>query len=166
MSEPKRRPSKRGPAKRAAGAARSSKPKAKTAQGAKGKGRGRTPVDPASVRLAPGKGSVGRGGDPGGHYWHIYAGEARAGYVYINVIDEAPFGKHASIQIHINQAQRGRGIGRLAYRAASEQSGHDRIIAHMRKSNVASQRAAAAAGFEVVEDPAIAQLAMAWRRGR
>jgi RimJ/RimL family protein N-acetyltransferase len=71
---------------------------------------------------------------------------------------------HASIQIHVNQAQRGRGIGRIAYREACEQSGHDRIIAHMRKSNVASQRAAAAAGFEVVEDPAIAQLAMAWRR--
>lgn len=123
-------------------------------------------VDPTTIRLMPGKGSAGRGGEPGGHYWHIYAGEIRAGYVYINLIDEAPFGKHASIQIHINQAQRGRGIGRIAYLTACNESSHNLIVAHMRKSNVASQRAAAAAGFEIVEDPTIAQLAMAWRRER
>lgn len=122
------------------------------------------PVEPAQVRLVAGKGSAQRGGGPGGHYWHIYLGEKRAGYVYINVIDEPPFGKHASIQIHINQGFRGRGIGRVAYRLACEQSHHDVVIAHMRKSNVASQRAAAAAGFKFVNEPAISQIAMQWTR--
>ena len=165
MSKPKRKPSKRSTGKKAMGAS-SPKPKSRESavQGPKTEGRGRTPIDAASVGLIPGKGSAGRGGDSGGHYWHIHAGEARAGYVYINIIDEPPFGKHPLIQIHINQSSRGRGIGRIAYRAACEASGHDMIIVHMRKSNVASQRAAAAAGFEVVDDPAIAQLAMAWRR--
>lgn len=124
----------------------------------------RTPVDPATVRIEAGKGSAGRGSGPGGHYWHIYVGETRVGYVYINVLDEPPFGKHASIQIHINQTQRGRGIGSVAYRLACEQSRHDEVIATMRKSNTASQRAAAHAGFQVIEDAEITQLAMRWRR--
>jgi RimJ/RimL family protein N-acetyltransferase len=82
--------------------------------------------------------------------------------VYINVIEEAPFAQHASIQIHINQMHRGRGVGKIAYRLACEQSGHDTVVAHMRKSNVPSQRAAAAAGFVLVDDPTITQLAMRW----
>lgn len=122
------------------------------------------PVDPTTIRLVSGKGGTGRGGGPGGHYWHIYASETRAGYVYINVIEEEPFGEHASIQIQVNKALHGRGIGKVAYRLACEQSGHDVIIAHMRKNNVPSQKAAAAAGFVVVDDPAITQLAMRWTR--
>lgn len=124
------------------------------------------PVDPNTIRLVAGKGSPVRGGGPYGHYWHIYTGERRAGYVYINLIDEPPFGKHASIQIYINQALRGRGIGKVAYRLACEQSQHDVVIAHMRKNNIASQRAAAAAGFVVVNDPRLSQLAMRWTRPR
>ena len=89
MSTPKRNSSKRTSVKKAAGA---SSPKTKrrelTTQGIKAKGRGGTPVDAASVRLIQGKGSPSRGGDPGGRYWHIHVGEARAGYVYINIIDE------------------------------------------------------------------------------
>ena len=123
-------------------------------------------VDPASVRLEPGKGSAGRGSGQDAHYWHIHLDETRVGHIYINVLDEAPFGKHASIQIHINQTHRGRGIGSVAYRLACEQSGHDVVIATMRKSNLASQRAAAQAGFKVVEDMKIPQLAMRWTRSQ
>jgi RimJ/RimL family protein N-acetyltransferase len=94
----------------------------------------------------------------------VYAADKRAGYVYINVIDEPPFGRHPSIQIHINQSLRGRGIGKVAYRLACEQSRHDVVIAHMRKNNTASQRAAAAAGFVIVNDTTITQLAMRWSR--
>jgi len=122
------------------------------------------PVNPEDVHLRRGKGSKSRGGDPGGAYWHIYVGEQRAGYVYINVIDEPPFGQHASLQIHVNARQRGRHIGRIAYRQACEQSEHNEVIAHMRKSNIASRRAAEAAGFQRVEDSSIPQLAMSWQR--
>jgi hypothetical protein len=123
-------------------------------------------VDPAIMRLEAGKGSADRGGGPGGHYWHIHLGETRVGHVYINMLDEAPFGEHASIQIHINQTHRGRGIGSVAYRLACEQSGNDEVIATMRKSNLASQRAAAQAGFKVIEDMKIPQLAMRWTRSQ
>ena len=125
----------------------------------------RKPVSPDQVRLEEGKGSRGRGGGPGGHYWHIYVGDTRVGNVYVNVIDEPPVGKHASIQIQINKAQQGRGIGKVAYRLASEESGHDTVYAHMRKSNIASRKAAAAAGYEVVDDDRVRQLLMRWRRG-
>ncbi len=124
----------------------------------------REPVSPDEVRLERGKGSRGRGSGPGGSYWHIYAGDKRVGNVNVNVIDEEPVGEHASIQIQINKADQGRGIGKLAYRLACEQSAHDTIYAHMRKSNIASRKAAAAAGFEVVDDERVRQLLMRWSR--
>ena len=127
-------------------------------------GAARPPIEPSTIRLVAGKGSPDRGGGPGGHYWHVYTGNTRAGHVYINVIDEEPFGKHASIQIQVNKSLQGRGVGKVAYRMACEQSRHDIVFAHMRKSNIASQKAAAAAGFVVVNDPAVSQLAMRWNR--
>jgi hypothetical protein len=124
----------------------------------------REPIAPSAVRLEAGRGSKDRGAGPGGHYWHIYCNDVRAGHVYINVIDQPPTGTHASLQIHINAAQQGRGIGSTAYRLAAEASSHNTIYAHMRKSNTPSRRAAEKAGFTVVEDPAISQLLMMWRR--
>ncbi len=121
-------------------------------------------VSPDAVELLPGKGAKGRGGGPGGAYWHIHADGKRAGNVYINVIDEPPLGRHASIQIQLNKDQQGKGIGSVAYRLASEQSEHDEVYAHMAKKNIASRKAAAAAGYEVVEDERVRQLLMRWRR--
>jgi len=119
-------------------------------------------VDPSTVRLERGHGSKGRGDGPGATYWHIYVGDMRAGHVYINVVDDASIGTHASIQIQINKALQRRGIGKVAYQLAAEQSGYDTVYAHMRKSNIGSRRAAEAAGFEVVDDPLERQLLMRW----
>jgi len=124
----------------------------------------RPAVEPADVRLERGPGGSGRGGGPGGAYWHIYVGVARAGNVYINVIDEPPLGEHASIQIQINKSWQGRGVGRIVYSFACEASDHNRIYAHMRKSNIASRKAAEHAGFVVVDRVAIRQLLMVWTR--
>jgi RimJ/RimL family protein N-acetyltransferase len=121
-------------------------------------------VDPASIHLKRGKGSSGRGGGPGGKYWHIHVGDERVGNVYVNVIDEPPLGEHVSLQIQINKARQGEGIGKIAYRLASEDSGHDVVYAHMSKKNVASRKAAEAAGYEVVDDDRVRQLLMRWSR--
>jgi len=121
-------------------------------------------VEPESVRLVRGRGTAARGGGAGGAYWHIYVGEQRAGFVFINVIDLAPFGAHASINIQVNRAWQGRGIGSIAYRSACSSSEHDVVLAHMRKSNVASRRAALRAGFAEVEGDAGSQLTMCWSR--
>ncbi|MCU1485588.1 MAG: hypothetical protein JWN67_2334 [Actinomycetia bacterium] len=91
------------------------------------------------------------------------ADDTRVGHVYINVIDQPGLGEHASIQIHLNKTEHGRGIGTIAYSLAVQDSGHDTVYAEMRKSNVASRRAAEKAGFEVVDDPARKQLLMVWR---
>lgn len=124
----------------------------------------RPPVDPDDVRLEKGIGSAGRGSGPGGGFWHIYVGTTRAGAVYINVIDEPPLGIHASIQIQVNQNFQGRGIGRIAYKLASVASEHNTIYAHMRKSNLASRKAAEYAGYVVADDVSIPQLIMIWKR--
>lgn len=123
------------------------------------------PVPADTVALVAGKGSKSSGGGPGGSYWHIHVGEQRAGKIFINVIDESPLGQHASIQIFLNQRSQGRRIGRVAYRLACEACGHDTVYAHMRKSNVASRRAAEEAGFVADETPGHTQLVMVWRRG-
>lgn len=121
-------------------------------------------IDTPEVYLLQGKGSKGKGGDKRGHYWHVYINDVRAGFVFINWIDKKPFGEHASIQIKVNARFQNRGIGRLAYRLACEESQYDTVLAHMRKSNIASKKAAEAAGFQVITDPEILQLVMVWSR--
>ncbi|HEX3651876.1 MAG TPA: GNAT family N-acetyltransferase [Rhizomicrobium sp.] len=125
---------------------------------------GREPVPAEQIELIPIKGTEGKGGGPGGERWNIQAAGARAGVVYINVIDEAPIGRHASLQIYLNEASQGRRIGRIAYRKAAEASQHNEIYAHMRKSNIASRRAAEEAGFKDVTPPSVSQLILKWSR--
>lgn len=105
------------------------------------------PVDADDVTLTRMKGTPDRGGGPGGEAWRIDVQRKRAGITFINMINEPPIGRHASIQIFLNVASQGRHIGRIAYRKACEASVHDLIYAHMRKTNLASRRAAEEAGF-------------------
>jgi RimJ/RimL family protein N-acetyltransferase len=121
-------------------------------------------LDPRKIHLVQGKGTKGKGGDAGGYYWHIHVDETRAGFVFINWIDEEPIGEHASIQIKVNKNLQNRGIGRVAYQLACEESHYDTVYAHMRKSNVASRKAAENAGFKVLENDKIPQLVMFWNR--
>ncbi|HEV2746370.1 MAG TPA: GNAT family protein [Allosphingosinicella sp.] len=123
-------------------------------------------VAPSDVDLVTTKGTPGKGSGPGGHSWVIMTGGERAGVIYINFIDEPPVGKHASIQIFLNQKSQGRGVGRVAYRLASEASQYDEVYAHMRKANVASRRAAEEAGYIDVSPPGFTQLIMKWERKR
>ncbi|MGI9213250.1 MAG: GNAT family N-acetyltransferase [Methylococcaceae bacterium] len=107
----------------------------------------KTKVQYEEVTLIPVKGTPGRGSGPGGEKWRIEVEKVQAGMVYINVIEDSVIGKHASIQIFLNLKSQGRGIGRIGYLKACELSQHATIYAHMRKSNIASRRAAEAAGF-------------------
>jgi RimJ/RimL family protein N-acetyltransferase len=116
------------------------------------------------IELVRTKGTRDRGGGPGGEAWRIDADGKRAGVIFINRIDEPPIGPHASIQIYLNVPHQGRKIGRVAYRKASDASAYDTIYAHMRKSNVASRRAAEKAGFKDVTPPNESQLLMMRRR--
>lgn len=95
-------------------------------------------------------------------YWHIYAGKLRAGHIAIKESHSEDLGDHYSVDIHINQRHRGKGIGKSAYKQASVKSGYPVIYAHMRKSNVASQKAAEAAGYTVFPLENGRQLTMKW----
>lgn len=123
-------------------------------------------VSADEVELVETKGTPGKGGGEGGHSWIIQAAGERAGVIYINLIDEPPVGRHASIQIYLNQKSQGRGVGRVAYRKASEASRYDTIYAHMRKANVASRRAAEEAGYVDASPHGFTQLIMRWDRKR
>lgn len=114
--------------------------------------------------MTPTKGTPGRGGGPGGRAWRIVVEGKKAGVVFINFIDEPPIGPHASIQIYLNAPSQGRNIGRVAYRMACEASPYSSVYAHMRKSNVASWRAAEEAGFVDATPAEAIQKVMIWRR--
>lgn len=85
-----------------------------------------------------------------------------AGKVFINYIEDEDIGNHASIQIFLNKASQGKHVGRHAYSMACELSQYDEVYAHMAKKNIASRKAAKAAGFEVYSD--VGQLIMKWTR--
>mgnify|MGYP000867393597 CR=1 FL=1 len=106
-----------------------------------------------------------KGDGPDGEYWDVEVDGRRAGEVFVNVIDEPPLGRHASMQIFLNQPDQGKGIGRIAYRLAAEASRHGTLHLHMRKSNEASRLAAEAAGFRDVTPPESRQLVLRRVRG-
>jgi hypothetical protein len=109
--------------------------------------RNRPKVAESDVELVARAGRKGKGDGPGGEYWDVVVAGKRAGEVFVNVIDEPPVGRHASLQIFLNKPDQARGIGRIAYRMAADASAHTLIYLHMRKANVASRIAAEAAGF-------------------
>ena len=121
-------------------------------------------VRPDEVTLVSMRGTPGKGKGSGGEKWRIEVAGARAGEVYINVIDEPPLGRHASLQIYLNIKSQGQGIGRVAYAEACHLSQHSAIYAHMRRTNVASRRAAEAAGFVDVTPAGFTQLILRWDR--
>lgn len=125
-----------------------------------------TRVSASEVDLVSVPGTPGKGKGPGGEKWRIEVGGVRAGEVYINVIDEPPIGHHASLQIYLNIKSQGRGIGRAGYAKACQISSHETIYAHMRRSNVASRRAAEEAGFVDATPPGFVQLILRWVRPR
>lgn len=129
-------------------------PKPKTVKPAKGGPK----IDPTQVALVAKPGRKDKGDGPGGEYWDVSVAGERAGEVFVNVINEPPLGRHASLQIFLNQDQQGKGVGRVAYRMAAEASRHDLIYLHMRKSNLASKLAAEAAGFADASLQGIPQL--------
>lgn len=122
--------------------------------------RNRSKVAEGEVGLVAKPGRKGKGDGPGGEYWDVVVAGRRAGEVFVNVIDEPPVGRHASLQIFLNKPDQARGIGRIAYRMAAEASSHDLIHLHMRKANVASRIAAEAAGFVDASPPGFTQLIM------
>ena len=110
--------------------------------------------------------TAGKGAGPGGQKWRIDYQGKRAGEVFVNVIDDEQLGRHASIQIFLNLKSQGLGIGRIAYRKACELSQHAVIYAHMRKSNLASRKAAEAAGFKDATPTGAIQLVLRWERAQ
>lgn len=117
-------------------------------------------VQESDVELRRGRGSHAKGGMPGGSFWHIYHKDARAGSVFVNYDEETG---QASIQIFLNRKSQSRGIGRVAYRRACEECGHSEVYAFIKRSNIASLRAATAAGFLEVP-PHTGQVTMVWKR--
>ncbi|WP_027360059.1 GNAT family N-acetyltransferase [Desulforegula conservatrix] len=117
-------------------------------------------VDPDIITLIKGKGSPKNGGMLGGFFWHIFHQDVRAGKIFINFNKDT---EKADIKIFINQKSQGKGIGKVAYKKACEESNYSKIYASMRKDNIASIRAAVAAGFEEIPSTS-GQMSMLWQK--
>lgn len=97
-------------------------------------------------------------------FWHVYAGGSRAGRVAIRDAHDPTLGAHQSIDVHINAAARGQGVGTVVFRLAADLSGADRVYVHARRSNVASRKAASRAGYWDITGSESAQSIMVWKR--
>lgn len=122
------------------------------------------PIDPIDIELTRSSGTKLRGGMQGGEAWIVKVKGKRVGSAFINITEDPFRGKHASFHIFLNKPSQGRMIGRVAYRLACECSQYDTIYVHMRKSNVASQKAALYAGFVDATLPEESQLVLVWNR--
>ncbi|SER23439.1 GNAT family N-acetyltransferase [Sphingobium sp. YR768] len=156
MSKP---PAKKAPAKRRKPTRPTPKPKVVKPP------KGGPKIDPSKVELVQRPGPKDKGDGAGGEYWEVIVEGARAGEVFVNLIDEPPLGKHASMQIFLNGPDQGKGVGRAAYLKAAQASAHNPLYLHMRKSNHASRLAAEAAGFRDAALPGIAQLILKRTKG-
>jgi hypothetical protein len=122
-----------------------------------------TPVQREDLVLKPGRGHA-LHDRLRGKYWHIWWGNTRVGKVYIDFLLNPVLGMHPAIDVFINQQYHGRRIGRYAYAMACEVSGLSQVYMHTRKSNMASRRAAAEAGFVELQNTAFRQVVMVWNR--
>ncbi|MNM31875.1 hypothetical protein D3C81_424600 [compost metagenome] len=122
------------------------------------------PVPFEKLEFVRAPGSRERGGGPGGEAWIISAEGKRAGLAYINLVEDAARGRHASFHVFLNRPSQGRQIGRAAYQHCCLNSQYDVIYAHMRKSNVASRKAAEHAGFAEATVAGDTQLVLVWHR--
>ncbi|MEZ4850667.1 MAG: GNAT family N-acetyltransferase [Bacteroidia bacterium] len=118
------------------------------------------------ITLLPGKGSKNSVKGPGSFYWHIFHKNQRVGRVYINKATKDSEEAYGVITIEINQKDRSRGIGSIAYKKACELSEYSEVLAEMRKTNKASRIAAERAGFQIKKDQKGGQLKMIWKKNR
>ena len=121
-------------------------------------------VSSADVELVAGKRRAVNDDGAVRQYWRIFYKGVQAGHVFIVAQKPDAADPDASITVELNQKSRGRGIGSVAFRKASELSGYPLVYASMRKSNIASRIAATRAGFLPVQDDASKELVLVWRR--
>lgn len=85
--------------------------------------------------------------------WRIFYQESSCGHVKFYPKEDAYFKKHASVDFKVTQPRRGRHIGRFALQKAICASKYEKFAAHLRKTNIASQKALQAVGFKKVDYP-------------
>lgn len=90
--------------------------------------------------------------------WKIYYKDSLAGKVSIKKSDKP------TLDIHVSKKYRSRGIGSKAIALALKNSDLDKVYAHIRKSNVASIKAARSAGFKESKDAKSRQIIMEWSK--
>ncbi|MCC2606577.1 hypothetical protein [Planctobacterium marinum] len=122
------------------------------------------PVSTDNVELIGTAGTRNKGGGSGGEAWLVMVDGKRAGKAYINMLDDPIRGLHPSFHVFLNRPSQGRHIGRIVYKSCCSRSKYDVIYAHMRKSNIASRKAAEYAGFVDVTSQEDMQLVMVWRK--
>jgi L-amino acid N-acyltransferase YncA len=121
-------------------------------------------VNSKDIKLIQTKGTPNRGGGKGGESWKIEVNNKRVGIVFINLIDEPPIGKHASIQIYLNKQNQGKHIGIEALKKACQLSKYKTIYGHVRKSNIASVKMNEKVGFKDVSPPGYKQLIFRFKK--
>ncbi len=96
--------------------------------------------------------------------WRIKLDQASCGFVKFSPKIDDVFQKHATVDFSIPVPQRGRHIGRFALQKAIAASTFLVFVAHLRKGNIASQKALKVIGFSETTCPGSKQLCMVFRK--
>lgn len=95
--------------------------------------------------------------------WRIKFVDHSCGCIKFHPKIDSIFHEHVTVEIKIPQTHQGRHIGRFALGKALKASRHLLFIAHLRKTNIASQKVLQAVGFKKIEAPG-ASLCMSFRK--
>ncbi|MEN9604629.1 MAG: Acetyltransferase domain [Candidatus Parcubacteria bacterium] len=87
-------------------------------------------------------------------YWHIYYAKVRVGKIYTEKRGESD---DLWINMFINQALQGKGIGSAALNQVSVRLADKPLFAEIKKTNIASQKAFRKVGFKSYKENAAGQ---------
>lgn len=92
-------------------------------------------------------------------FWHIYLSETHVGKVSVEEVSPST----GYVDIHVATKYRGKGVGSGALRKAARLSGFKKIVAEVRKNNLASVGALKKAGFKESDKTRSGELILVWR---
>ena len=96
--------------------------------------------------------------------WRITLNEKICGHVKFHPKSDEVFKEHVTVDFKVSKKQQGKHIGRIALKQAIIASVHTVFVAHLKKSNIASNKALTAVGFTEHKYPEGNQQCMAYTK--
>ncbi|MBN22703.1 MAG: hypothetical protein CL678_15570 [Bdellovibrionaceae bacterium] len=122
------------------------------------------PINPELVTLEAREPSGDRGEGEKGKFWSILCEGVEVGFIWTNLVHGKVLGDHYRLMISLRPECRSKGVGRVAYALAAEDSGLDTLYIHTRMARQDVKAAAEHAGFVEDTESPLNHRVMVWHR--